>query len=115
MKFEYLLAIIISSVIALIIILGTICFVLIRKRKNKEPKEFPELLEALGGIKNIIEVTQKGSRVSVILDNKKIIDKAKLKDNGVDTVVVSNKKLTMVVGNVLSVSIHEYLNQQINL
>ena len=96
--------------VLLIIIILVIVFKL--KLSKKESEEFPELLEALGGVDNISNITVNGSRVSLIFDNKKSINKELIKENGVETIVVANKKLTMVIGRKAS-SIYKYLTETI--
>lgn len=114
MNLYQILAIVGGSVLLLIIALISVIF-LLKKNKNNTVQEFPELLIALGGKENITQVTYKGSRVSVIVDNKKAVDKEKVKEQGVETIVISNKKVTMVVGNNVSMSMYNYLNNQVNL
>ena len=114
MNLYQILAIIGGSVLLLIIALILVIF-LLKKNKNNTVQEFPELLIALGGKENITQVTYKGSRVSVMVDNKKAVDKEKVKEQGVETIVISNKKVTMVVGNNVSMSMYNYLNNQVNL
>lgn len=87
--------------------------VLIRKKfSNKETVEFPKLLEALGGEQNISNVTLNGSRISLNFDNKKIVDKDQIKENGVETIVISNKKITLVIGKKATI-IYKYLKENI--
>jgi phosphotransferase system IIB component len=114
MNFYQILGIVGAGLLVLIAIMVAL-IVLFKKRKNTEVEEFPELLIALGGKENISEVSQKGSRVNVLVDNKKAINKEKIKEQGVETIVISNKKVTMVVGNKNSMSVYNYLNNQINL
>lgn len=114
MNFYQILAIIGGSILVLVIAL-ILVILLLRKRKNDTVKEFPDLLIALGGKDNITQVTQKGSRVSVIVDNKKAVNKEKVKEQGIETIVISNKKVTMVVGNKNSMLMYNYLNDQVNL
>ena len=78
------------------------------KSKKKEFLEFPELLEALGGADNISNILLNGSRVSLNFENKKNVNKDQIKENGVETIVVSNKKLTMVIGR-QAPAIYKYL------
>lgn len=78
------------------------------KTKKKGNLEFPELLEALGGADNISNILLNGSRVSLNFENKKNINKDRIKENGVETIVVSNKKLTMVIGR-QATAIYKYL------
>ena len=91
----------------------TILVVTVRKRtKLKESLEFPELLEALGGADNISNVSLNGSRISLNFDSKKVVDKEQIKENGVETIVVANKKITLVIGKKAPI-IYKYLLQNI--
>ena len=107
-----ILAIIIACILLVIITIVLITLILIKKRNKTIVLEFPVLLSALGGINNISNLTQKGSRISVNVCDKKIIDKEKIKEEGVDTIVISNKKVTMVVDNKKAVQIFEYLDNK---
>ena len=109
MKWYYILAI----VIAIVVLLGILILLTSRSKEDKSLKEYPELLLALGGKDNVSEVSFKGSRVNVVLVDKKLIDKEIIKQQGVETIVVSNKKLTMVVGK-NSQDIYNYLNNSLN-
>lgn len=113
MDFYQKIAIIITAIVVVIVI--SIVFVIFKKKKKiKKIEEFPGLMDAFGGKENIIGITQKGSRVSVEVDNKSVVNKDKIKEQGVDTIVVSNKKVTMVVGNKKAVLMYNYLNGQSN-
>lgn len=104
-------------VIASIVVIVTLSILIFKTKKKKEAKkayEFPELLLALGGKENISEPSYKGSRVSVIVDNKKTLDKEKMKEQGVETIVISGKKVTMVVGSRKSILIYNYINDKLN-
>ena len=105
----YLIIAIVIGVVVLLAVAGIIIFLIRRKNKIKQAEEFPHLLEAFGGSENINQVTYKGSRVSVIVENKKLVDKEKIKEEGVETIVVSNKKFTLVVGNKQALLISNYL------
>ena len=106
---------IVTIVVSIIILLGLLILITTSKKKVKmENNEYPQLLLALGGKENVSEVSFKGSRVSVILVDKKVIDKEMIKQQGVETIVVSNKKVTMVVGK-KSEEIFNYLNNYINI
>ena len=86
--------------LCVILLLVIIFLIIVRKNKNKDKisKEFPGLLEALGGRENISNIVLNGSRIGLNFENKKIINKEVIKENGVETIVVSNKKITLVVG-----------------
>ena len=112
MQWYHILAIVLASVLLL---LSLIIFIVIKAKKNKGNNvvEFLGLLEALGGKENIVESSSKGSRVNVIVNDKKLIDKEKIKAEGVETMVVSNKKVTMVVDSKKAVQINEYLIKEL--
>ena len=59
------------------------------------------MLEALGGRENIVSTTQKGSRISVVVDNKKSVDRDQVKECGIDTIVISNKKEAIGLAGVM--------------
>ena len=101
-----------SSILILLVIMVLIV-VSKKKSKNKETKEFPELLEALGGVSNISNINLNGSRISLSFESKKNIDNEMIKENGVETIVLSNKKITLVIGKKAS-SIYRYLQGALN-
>ena len=98
----------IGGAILLLLFIIVLIIVLKRKSKIKEDKEFPGLLEALGGADNISNVSLNGSRISLNFDSKKNVDKEQIKENGVETIVVSNKKITLVIGK-KAPTIYKYL------
>lgn len=98
----------IGGSILLVVIIATLIIIVRKKAKVKETLEFPELLEALGGASNISNIVLNGSRVSLNFDSKKNVDKEQIKETGVETIVVSNKKITLVVGKKAPV-IYKYL------
>ena len=101
-----------GSVVLLTLLILVI--VLLKKRSSiKENTEFPELLEALGGKDNISNLVLNGSRISLTFDNKKIVDKESIKENGVETIVIANKKITLVIGKKAS-AIYKYLKEELN-
>ena len=108
MPYELKLGIIIGIAI-LVVIVAIIGLIFINKRKNKSNQDYCELLEAIGGKENISEVILNGSRVSVNFIDKSLINKENIKKNGVETIVMANKKLTLVIGK-NSESVYKYLN-----
>ena len=101
----------ISSIVIVLMIFFVI--VLVKKRnKSKEISEFPMLLEALGGIQNISNISINGSRISMNFENKDSVKKDQIKENGVETIVISNKKITLVVGKNAPI-IYKYLQETI--
>lgn len=112
MSEEQLKWLIIGVAILVIVIVSVLVIWLNKKNKIKESNEFPELLEAIGGKENISNLVLNGSRISFNFENKKNLDKEKIKDNGVETIVVTNKKITLVIGKKASV-IYKYLSESI--
>ena len=53
-----------------------------------------------------------GSRVSLNFDSKKVVDKELIKENGVETIVVANKKITLVIGKKAPM-IYKYLYENV--
>ena len=102
----------ISGVILFLLLIIFLVVLIKKNSKNKENKEFPELLEALGGASNISNVILNGSRISLDYDNKKVLDKEQIKENGVETIVVSNKKITLVIGKKAPI-IYKYLQENL--
>ncbi len=100
----------IGGILLLIIII--LIVVLKAKSKKKNNYEFPELLEALGGASNISNLSLNGSRISFNFENKKNVDKEQVKENGVEAIVVSNKKITLVIGKKAPL-VYKYLQNNI--
>lgn len=97
-----------------ILLLFTLFLIIRNKRKNnKTNKEFPELLKALGGLENITNLSLNGSRISLNFNDKKSINKEQIKENGVETIVFSNKKMTLVIGKNAPV-IYKYLQENLS-
>lgn len=93
----------IIGVVILIILLIVICFILVRKaNKNKFLKQRNEennlLITYLGGFDNIIKAIANGSRLSLTLNDYKIINEEKLKELGVSTIIKMSNKITLVIG-----------------
>lgn len=110
MSDELKLCLIIGAVVLTLILI--VAIIIIKKRSGKEICEFPGLLEALGGNENVSNITLNGSRISMNFENKNSINKELIKENGVETIVVSNKKITLVIGK-NAPDIYKYL-QEIN-
>jgi len=105
----------IIGVCLLLIILTLLVIIFNKNKKNNIVSEYPELIEALGGKENVVSSSFKGSRVNIEVNDKRLVDKEKLKQGVVDTVVISSKKVTIVVGNELSNKICDYLNKIVDI
>jgi len=89
--------IMIAGAAVLLIAAVIIIIFLITHRKNKKSLDSSVWLIALGNKENVKEVTATGSRLSVVLENKEIIDREKLKELGVSSVLVMSNKVTLVI------------------
>ena len=72
----------------------------IRFHLNKSPKvkvDNNEWFLALGGKENVKEINAVGSRLSLSLVDKEVIDREKLKTLGVSSVVAMSSKVTLVI------------------
>ena len=84
--------------IALVIIVAIILVVaLVNVRRGKATINNSDWLIALGDKENIKEVTATGSRLSLVLVDKEKIDREKLKQLGVSSVLVMSNKVTLVI------------------
>ena len=72
---------------------------LVAKLRKKKANSFSgnDWLIALGDKDNIKEVMATGSRLSVVLNDKEKIDREKLKELGVSSVLVMSNKVTLVI------------------
>ncbi len=104
---EYRIYIIIGFVALALIVLGVILFIYFKRKKveskNIENESAPAvqidgnaLVDALGGVDNIVNVENKGNRIFVTLKNYDVIDNEKIKSNGVDSIIKMSNKLVLV-------------------
>lgn len=77
-----------------------IAMIIVNRSKAKQKKQIisnDDWLLALGGKDNIKELTAVGSRLSINLENKEIIDREKLKTLGVSSILTMSNKVTLVI------------------
>ncbi len=93
----------IICVAVVVIILLTILIVFVFKnKKSKKPKKIvstasaDEWVEALGGIDNIVEVSSMGSRLSIKIKDRELINRDALTNLGVTSIVLMSDKVTLV-------------------
>ena len=85
-----------------LIILVTITIILLSNRKKGAPAKQvstaapDEWLEALGGKDNVLDVSSTGSRLTAKLKNKDLVNRDKLTELGVSSIVMMSDKITMV-------------------
>ena len=80
------------------IIISFIALIIVLNRKKKNPKVVDtDWFLALGGKENIKEATAVGSRLNLNLVNKENIDREKLKELGVSSVLTMSNKVTLVI------------------
>lgn len=94
------LAIVLIIVGSLLLLTAVIVLLVAYLKKKKGPslKEDDWLL-ALGGKDNIKEVTAIGSRLNINLIEKDNINRDKLKELGVSSILVMSNKVTLVIEN----------------
>lgn len=97
-NYAWLLCVIVALIIIAVIV---IIFVLKNKKgANKKPltseKSSDKWLEALGGKDNILEISSTGSRLSVKLANKDLVNRDALTELGIKSIVQMSDKLTLV-------------------
>ena len=78
----------------LVVIMVILHFV---KKSPKQKVNNNEWFVALGGKENIKEINATGSRLSLVLNDKESIDREKLKQLGVSSVVTMSNKVTLVI------------------
>ncbi len=100
MKLYQVLFITIIAVILVLLILA-ILFSVLKKRKNKSntSKLIENVILALGGKDNIIEINSKGSRVSVKLNDPSKFDENLFKEIGITSIIYMSNKITFVAGS----------------
>ena len=92
----------IIAVAVVAIILVTIAIILIRGRNNKVPAKQVsqaapnEWLDALGGADNIVDIQATGSRLVAKIKNKELVNRDKLTELGVSSIVLMSDKITLV-------------------
>ena len=88
------------AVVAALLVVGCAVLLILRSKSNKTSKakvSDSEWIDALGGQNNILEASAIGSRLSVKLNDKEIINRDKLKELGVSSVLVMSNKVTLVI------------------
>lgn len=84
--------------VGVLIIAGIVLFFVLRKRGGvKKVAVDSEWFDALGGKENIQEATAVGSRLSLKLNDKDQINRDKLKELGVSSILVMSNKVTLVI------------------
>ena len=95
-ELKIVLAIVIP--VAAVVVIGLVVFFIFLSKKKKNPTfKGDEWLDALGGKENIKEVVAVGSRLSLYLNNKDNIDRDRLKELGVSSILVMSNKVTLVI------------------
>lgn len=85
-------------IVAGVLIIVTVVMVIIFLKKRKTVKVDNSIwIDNLGGKDNIENVSQVGSRINLVLKDKEVINKDKLKELGVKSILVMSNKVTLVV------------------
>lgn len=91
-----LTVLIIAGIFAVLAIIVTIVTIFSKRKASKF--DYDEFVEALGKIENIEEVEAKNSRLNVVVNDKKDLDKEKLQDLGASAIIITSKKVTLIMG-----------------
>lgn len=89
------------AVVVAIILTIVIIFLIKNRKKAKLKKEISsaspdEWVDALGGSDNIVEVSSAGSRLSIKIKNRDLINRDALTNLGVTSIVLMSDKVTLV-------------------
>ena len=87
--------IVLDALLLLVVVIMVIRFHVTKSPKVKVNND--EWFMALGGKENVKEINATGSRLSLNLVDKEIIDREKLKTLGVSSVVTMSNKVTLVI------------------
>jgi len=90
------IVLIVLAVVFFLAALGILIYLIVSKKKEKKADGGVWLL-ALGNKENIKEVSAVGSRLTVNLIDKEKIDRIKLKELGVSSILVMSNKITLVI------------------
>lgn len=84
-----------------VIVLALLLIFLSNKKKSGKVDAIvintPAIIDALGGKGNIVQVNAKGSRLSLTLKEKSLLNKEGLKQSGVTTIIEMSDKFVLVV------------------
>ena len=94
----YAVALIIAGCLVLVAVL-VFLIIFFGKRKKNPIVDESAWLTALGGKDNINNVSAIGSRINLSLKDKEKIDREKLTNLGVNSVLVMSNKVTLVIAN----------------
>ncbi len=108
----YLIAIIVGG--CLLVVAAVVVLVIVfGKRKKNTIVDESAWISALGGKENIASVSAIGSRINLSLKDKEKIDRTKLSNLGVNSVLVMSNKVTLVIQN-NAVDIAETISKGLN-
>lgn len=83
----------------IVIIVGVLLFAYYRSKKQSKNKQFEpnEYFDAVGGKENIKNISIKGSRITLELNDNSKINKEKLRTMGVNNILTMSDKFILVV------------------
>ena len=81
----------------IILFIALFIIILLLKKNKKKTYDGDAWFVALGGKENIKEISATGSRLSLALINKDLIDREQLKNLGVSSVLTMSNKVTLVI------------------
>lgn len=105
-------AVVISLVVAGILLLILLLLVVFTKRPQVQEEVAigeNDFIAALGGKANVTDLTLRGSRLSVVLNDQSKINEAQLKKHGVSRVITMQDKLILLVEEALKEKLQKLL------
>ena len=99
------IAFVVAGIVFLVVVILFV-IALIKRKKNPDSdvpitstafENSSKIIDALGGMDNIISHSLKCSRIVLILQNYDVVDERKLNENGVDSLIKMSNKITLVI------------------
>lgn len=98
MKWYYYLLIGVGILLILFLFIFLVSYIK-KRRSNKTIRHYyKDIIDAVGGKENILEVSANGSRLSFVLKNPNLLKKDSLEAIHIQGIVRSSKKTILVIG-----------------
>jgi phosphotransferase system IIB component len=102
------LALLIAVLIALFYIIPAV-----NKKRSKKVKtlDFTNFYEACGGEDNIESLSLTGTRLTLVCKDQSLVNKEKLKDEGVANIITMSKKMVLLIEDHLKEVVNDFNNK----
>ncbi len=108
--------IVIPIIFLILVILLIILLINNKKRKSKQKvidQYYETIIESVGGLDNVQDVTFNNSRLTFILKNNQKLDEEKLKSINITGIFKMSSKITLIVGK-MSEQYYENIKKHLN-